>query len=124
SKTFIWNETLTRKVTQSKNEILLMTEDVQLLQAKYRLEKLGITVNYREEMTNNGTDEEIETWLKTKNALAIFCPNDTSQIRIRATAFNVLVFSEVESLIAFSMMTNKQLNVNLIESFQKEIVYQ
>src|SRR5690625_516566 len=89
SKTFIWNETLTRKVTQSKNEILLMTEDVQLLQAKYRLEKLGITVNYREEMTNNGTDEEIETWLKTKNALAIFCPNDTSQIRIRATAFKI-----------------------------------
>ncbi len=124
TKSFFWNESLAMKMQRPENEVLIMSQDAQFLQVKDRFQSIGIHVKYREDFSQGGTAEEIEDWLKSKKALAIFCANEESNIRRRAIALNVLVLSEVETVLAFSMISHESLDIHSINALQKEVIYQ
>ncbi len=105
TKAFLWNEKLASQFAQQAKEISVPSVDPEM---EDRLHQLHVKVK----------DQPDDTWLKSKDAFAIFSTETKDSIRKRAVECDVLVLSAQETLQAFSQMTTDELGVRAIQSRQ------
>ena len=128
TKAFLWNEQLANIFAREKKEMFISIDanDENAIQIKAQLATLGIKTK-----RNSGSNipfNEIEEWMRSKQAIALYCSEENSAKRERALELNLFVMSAEETVRAFSMMTDKELSVFAIQelerSYQKEVVLQ
>lgn len=128
TKAFLWNEELTNAFSEEGKEIFLSKNEASFLKVEARLTEIGIAVKYMEDFGENVPFKEIEDWMRSKNAVAIYSSEDNSAFRERALEFNIIVMTVEETVRAFSMMTNKNVDIvgihELERANQKEVVLQ
>lgn len=126
-KAFIWNESLAQSFSKNKKELLTFIEDKDAEQLKDCFEKMALDIK------DAGTFEtfaEIEEWMKTPEAYAIYQREGKGDrhLRERALEFDLLVFTAEETLLAFSTIPKTASAVKAIDEFQlvykKEVVLQ
>lgn len=128
TKAFLWNDQLANEFLKEKKEVFIANQDVHFIKLEERFQGIGIKTIYRENFPNGGTFEELEQWMKSDKAIAIFCSEKNSEMRERAIELNILVMTAEETVRAFSMMNIGNLSVHAIQqlekAYQKEVVFQ
>ena len=128
TKAFLWNEALHNAFQVHHKEMYISKNEANFIQVEARLAELGITVKYIEDFGIHASFSDIEEWMKLDQAVAVYCSNKNSMTRKRALEFNLIVMTAEETVRAFSMITNKQLDVlavgQLERANQKEVVLQ
>ena len=127
AKAFLWNEELATKFfTQRKKEIYIASNDAQLKELKEPLKQMGINVKYKEDF--EAGFKELEKWMKSSEAFAIFSTEENSVERERALEFQLLVMTAEETLRAFSKIDPKNEQVTALQqlplAYKKEVVLQ
>lgn len=124
TKAFLWNEQLANEFEREDKEVLLETVEEVCFPSETALQQLGMTVVYKD----NQTAEDLETWMKSEKAFALYSKDVNSQVRERATECHLIVMSAEETLEAFCDMTNEKLQVEAIQNkqlaYEKEVVLQ
>ena len=127
-KAFAWNEQLEKAFGKTKKEIYISKTDANFIQMEARLKDNGILAKYAEDFGENAPFKAIEEWMRSEEAVAIYSTDESSAERERALEFNLLVMTAEETVRAFSMMSNKALEVIAIQELeranQKEVVLQ
>src|SRR5699024_3925951 len=104
AKAFLWNEELATTFKQLKNRDIYMAENEEVgAELTEAFEKIGIQTKYKEDF-DAGAFKEIEEWMKSDEAFAIYSTEENSVERERALAFQLLVMTAEETVRAFSMM--------------------
>ena len=126
-KAFIWNESLARSFQKNGKELLVLSDSNHLKISEEELEMLGMTVKT---FAPSVGFNEIEAWMKSEAAFAIFQPNadGDKRIRERALDFDLFVFTREETFNAFLQMEKGEQRIKAINEFQlayeKEVVLQ
>lgn len=127
TKAFLWSEELSHSYRKEDKEIFLAKNEASFLKVEARLTEIGITAKYSEDFGENIPFKEMEDWMRSKNAVAIYSPEENGAFRERALEFNLIVMTSEETVRAFSMMTNKTVDIvgihELERANQKEVVF-
>ncbi|MEI3614760.1 carbamoyl phosphate synthase large subunit [Pseudogracilibacillus sp. SO30301A] len=128
TKAFLWSEELTNSYRKEDKEIFLTKNEASFLKVGARLAEIGITAKYSEDFGENVPFKDMEDWMRSKNAFAIYSPEENGAFRERALEFNLIVMTSEETVRAFSMMTNKKVDIVGIHELvkranQKEVVF-
>lgn len=128
-KAFLWNESLVRAFERTHKELIIVNEpqsdSLEKVKEQYKL--LGIDLKNIDESQSFAN---IERWMKSQEAYAIYQPegNGDRRIRERALEFDLFIFTARETFSAFSKISKEQLLVKSINEFQlayeKEVVLQ
>lgn len=129
AKAFLWNEELATTFKQEKErEIYIASDDGNFADLKEHFEKIGIKIKYKEDFGADVTFKEIEQWMKSEQAFAIYSTEENSVERERALEFQLLVMTAEETVRAFSSLSTKEQGVIAIQhlelAYQKEVVLQ
>ncbi|HLR23610.1 MAG TPA: carbamoyl phosphate synthase large subunit [Pseudogracilibacillus sp.] len=119
-KAFIWNETFAEAFMKNDKEILIKSKDPYFIHVTERFKELGI------ELVEDMSTEETIKWLQSNKALALFNQETNQALRELALTNQVIVMSAEETVRAFSMMSDNELNVKAIQHYQinneKEVI--
>lgn len=124
TKAFLWNEQLASEFERKDKELLLETAEEVRIPSENVLQQLGMTVVYKD----NQNAEDLEAWMKSEKAFALYSKEADSALRERATECHLIVMSAEETLEAFCDMTKEELDVEAIQNkqlaYEKEVVLQ
>lgn len=117
-KAFLWSESLAQAFTKEKKQILSFTSEEETEQLSKDLAPLNIEVKSSQHFTNF---DEIEAWMKTEEAYAIYQTSKLAEaaLRERALEFDLLIFTAKETLQAFSKIFTEPAGVQSIDEFQR-----
>ena len=125
AKAFLWNEELAKKFSHQGKEIYIASTDARLKELEEAFRKIGLTVKYKEDFEAEGF-KELDQWMKSDEAIAIFSTEENSVVRERAQEFQLIVMSAEETLRAFSKINPKNNQVTALQqlplTFKKEVV--
>lgn len=127
TKAFLWNEQLQTDSLRQKREIYIIG-DVQQVRnfskIKKGLDAAGIRVRVDADFADG---EELDAWLSSDLAYAVFAADDAEAVRVRALELGLIVMSAEETLAAFAQVVDEDLPVIAMEArekaYQKEVVY-
>lgn len=124
-KAFIWNEQIAAVMDQTEKEIYVPKE---LIDDKLtaQLAVSGILVKTEDDIAEEMSFEQLEQWMKSEAAIAVFNEEENSAIRKRALEFNLFVLTRKETVHAFSSMARADLPVLSLQPIKntnmKEVV--
>lgn len=126
-KAFLWNESLAKTFEKEGKQLMIWSNEELCETLKNHINELGIQYKL---MNGSTSYKEIEEWMKSDTAFAIYQPqgNGDRRIRERALEFDLFVFTAEETFNAFVQMTNESFKVKAIDDFllayEKEVVLQ
>lgn len=126
-KAFLWNEALEQAYKKTPKQLLAFTSKEEISNLKETGKLVNLLVVDASKLTSF---EEIEEWIRSEEAYAIYHPegNGDRRIRERALEFDLLVFTAEETLRAFTEMMEPTTEVKTLEQYQldyeREVVLQ
>lgn len=117
TKAFIWNEQLQRAFKESAKELLVMDESFDVTEIAGNLRDVQFAVKSLVDFKDSTI--EVEAWMKSAPAFAVYSTGESSEERMRALEFNLFVMTAVETVQAFSKITDEKLAVIAIQDIEK-----
>ena len=129
TKAFLWNDHLATTFNEiDEKEIYIASDEECFTEITDQFEHIGFKVKHLEDFGEEATFKEVEEWMKSDAAFAVYSTEENSVLRERALEFQLFVMTAEETVKAFSQMSTEEQQMTAIQqlqlAYQKEVVLQ